>query len=711
MNLDSFLSFVKKNISYFSQEELQFVLDGKYKELILSMNNKASNDKKNKKKYKKIINFFIKFIEDLSKNSYKYNYNKANSFKEFKYWYDFYVDNKLFSQAKNIIDQMENKKIWDKKISKLKKNLEKNEIAYEKEYKRIEGSMKKENIIRSIEYMVKSWEHQKALMFAIKSMKIYPNDKKLQYYIDEIHNLKSSNLNINVEKNDDFLSKVWMLDYVSKKELDKKDLKEIYKKIDFLIKIKDWENWLKFVSYLKDTRNIKDKKIVNSFNKFVQIKNKHQKQQQYQQFNVELKTVQLMLKNKQYKDALLRANMLLRKYPFVKKKSLFSIIKKIQKRMSSYKKTSQESSIDKFLMKISVLNKKWMYEFYQKMAWFLKSKIDIKTTLNIIYHQSKDLWLKKFVGDLLNWIDSWMTLSESMWFYKQIWQLDIALIKVWENTWKLATLFENIYTTKKEEDERRKKIKSIMIYPSIVISIAILIFIWLLIFIIPKFVWLFENLGVDLPYLTQKILQLSNFVQTKWYLVVLFMFWFFIFYKLFSKTNPGKYFNSYLALNLPVFNKIAPVKYLVYFTSNLSLLLKSWVSITESLDIIIYWTENVLFKDEFTRLKFELEWWLSLWKAIWIWDVQEIWNYSNRYIPIDIAYTMDIWDKTWQLSSLLEEISDKYDQELKLTIKNLQNLIEPFVILLIWSIVLLFALSVFLPLIQMYDAVWSKWWL
>ena len=711
MYLNTFLKFIKNNIDFFSEYEIKLIIDGKYNELLLKLNDKALKDKKNKKKYEKIIFFFIKFIEDLSKNAYKYNYNKANNFKGLKYWFDFYIDNKLFLQAGKVIKDMDKKEIDPKKISKLVNIFKKEKQKYQKEYKKISNNVQKEDIINTIENMVKSWEHQKALILAIQAIKIYPNKKKLQKYIDKINDIKTSKLDINLEQNNVFLSKIWMLDLLKKKEITKNDLKTIYKKLNFFLRIKDWENWLNFIHYLKDTFNIEDKKILIFFNKFIKVKNRVQKQQQYRQFNVEIKTIQLMTKNKQYKDALLRANMLLRKYPFVKKKLLFVLIKKIQKKMSSYKKRSKQSLIDKILMNISSLNKKWLYEFYQKMAWFLKSKIDIKTTLNIIYHQSKDLWVKKFVNDLINWIDAWMSLSENMWFYKKIQQIDIALIRVWENTWKLATVFENIYITKKEEDTRRKKIKSIMIYPSVVISITILIFIWILVFIIPKFVWLFEWIGMPLPYLTQKILDLSNFVQTKWYIIIFFIIWFIVFYKLFSKTTSGKYCNSYLTIHLPIIKKIISKQYLVYLTSNLSLLLKSWVSLTESLDIIIYWTTNMLFKDEFIRLKFEIEWWLSLWKAVWIWDIQKIWNYSNKYIPIDVAYTMDIWEKTWQLSSLLYDISQKYDEDLKLIIKNLQDLIEPFVIVLVWWIVLLFAISIFLPLLQMYNAIGHKWWL
>jgi len=711
MNLNTFLDFIKDNIDFFSQDEIELIIKGKYNEILLIFNNKASLDQKNAKKYKKIISFFITFIEDISKSAYKYNYNKAETFKELKYWFDFYMNNKLFSQAQNVINNMNNKKVNPKKISKIVNIFEKEKKTYEKEYKKVVNNLQKQTFLNSIENMVKSWEYQKALMLVIQAIKIYPNEKIFQEYIDKIHNLKTSKFDINLENHDSFLSKIGMLDLIKKDVITKNDLNKIYKKLNFLLKIKDWENGLNFVSYLTSYFKIEDKKILKFLNVFIKLKNKNQTQKQYQQFNIELKTVQLMIKNKQYKDALLRTNMLLRKYPFVKKKHLFSIIKDIQKKMLSNKKISNETSIDRFLIRIANLNKKWLYEFYQKMAWFLKSKIDIKTTLNIIYHQTKTLWLKNFVNDLINWIESWMNLSESMWFYKQVEQLDLALVRVWENTWKLSNVFENIYFTKKEEDSRRKKIKSIMIYPSIVIGITILIFIWLLVFIIPKFVLLFEWLGAKLPYLTQKIIQLSIFVQTKWYILIFSLIWFIVFYKLFYKTKWWKYFNSYLAIHLPIIKLIITKKYLVYFTSNLALLLKSWVSITESLDIIIYWIENILLKNELLRLKFEIEWWLSLSKAIWLWDIQDIWNYWNKYIPIDIAYTMDIWDKTWQLSSLLDEIAQKYDEDLKLTIKNLQNLIEPFIIILIWWIVFLFAISIFLPLIQMYDAVWNKWWL
>jgi len=156
MNLNVFLNFLKDNINFFSEDDIKLIVSGRYNELLLKLNNKASTDKKNKKKYEKIINFFIKFIEDLSKNEYKYNYNKATNFKELKYWFDFYCDNKLFSQAENVIKHMQEKNIDPKKIKKLTNIVKNEKQKYQREYKNVVHKLQKENIINAIENMVKS---------------------------------------------------------------------------------------------------------------------------------------------------------------------------------------------------------------------------------------------------------------------------------------------------------------------------------------------------------------------------------------------------------------------------------------------------------------------------------------------------------------------------------------------------------------------------
>jgi len=248
----------------------------------------------------------------------------------------------------------------------------------------------------------------------------------------------------------------------------------------------------------------------------------------------------------------------------------------------------------------------------------------------------------------LEWLESGLKLSEVMAWYPIVWKRDISLIKIAEKTGKLDLIFNNIAQEYKESENRKKKIKSVMIYPTIVITVTIAIFIWLLIFIVPKFVKFFGEVWVELPLITRIVIWLSNWLKTNYIIFIWMVIWFIILLKLFLSTEVWKWVKSYLTLKLPVFKEIAYRNNIIYFTSNLWLLLKAWVPLLEALDIIIEWMENKIYKRELKRIRHEVEIWVTIWKAIGIGELSDRVKYTNTLIPIDVAYAIDIWEKTWR---------------------------------------------------------------
>lgn len=710
MNFDKFLSFIWDNLDILQIEEIKFIVHGKYNELFKTLNQRYKTEKnnKNKEKIENIIVFLTEFIQDYQENRYKYNPDFSVEFDHYAYWFDFYIKNKFLPNAKNIIWIMRNKFIdREKDVSKLEKKLNNFEKKYMDEYGKIKVVVDKNNKLKHIELLVGQWQFGEAMHECIKYLQDYPNDQKVQKYLKKIDELKSSNVMEIIDVNYEFFEKVWLLNLTKTNKLQKSDVSDIYKKMDFLIKTKDHESGLMLIKYLKDRFNIEDPKIAKYNAKFLEIRSNKQKSSQEEEYKLELKSLKLLYENKQYQDAIIKANTILKKYPLVDKNYILTLLSKVNKEKNNLLKARSKSKFEIWFEELQIksanMNKKWLYWFYEKMAWFLRAKMDLKLTLQVIYYQARDYGVKKFVKSILEWIDNWIKISELLRWNSVVGRLDVSLIKIWETTWKLWDMFQAIYKSKKEEDDRNKKIKWMMIYPIVVITVTVGIFIWLLIYIIPKFTSFYGSMWMDLPALTLFMIAASDFLRTQWYILIWIIFVLSIWIKMLKRTEYWQYLFSALSLKVPVFKLLSFKKEVIYFSWNVSLLLKSWINLLEALDLVIYWTDNLLFKDEYRRIRFELETWVNFSKAVWLWKLEDIWEYNNIYIPIDLAYAIDIWEKTWQLGELLSDVSIRYDEDLQQLIKNLQSLMEPFIIVLLWVVVLIFVASIFLPLMNMYN--------
>lgn len=714
MNYDKFLVFVQKNIEYFQKDDIKLIIEGKYFTLFDKFKKRVliEKDRKKKDKLYNILIYFSEFFHDYKKKAYRYQYIKSEKPDHFMYWFNFYFSNKLIKKAEEVVFDMKKKFPNYKSIEKLEKKINRNKKEYENELNEIKINVEKNNKLKYIERLMWEWNYWFAMSEILRFIQDYPEDKFIWKYIKKIDMLKSNNLVENIEISKNYFEKVWLLSLTKKSELKWSDLGEIYKKLDLLFKKKDYEWWLSLIKYIKEKFSIDDLKLLKYRTKFNELNKKKQQIKQKEEYNLEYKSLKMLLKNNQLEEALIKANTILKKYPLISKKEILSIVRRIKIRKDEiFKKKDTKTKIDLFfenlMNKLNSLNKKWLYQFYQKMSWFLNAKMDLKLSLQVIFFQTKDSWLKRFIKDILDGIDSGMKLSEVMKWYDIVWKLDVSLIKIWESTWKLWDMFNTIAITYKENNERKKKIKGVMIYPSIIICVTILIFIWLLVFIIPKFVTLFEQVNMKLPFITQLMINMSNFIREKWYIVIAWIIWIILFYITFNQTRTWKYFFSHISLRIPVMKEMLKKKYIIFFSWNLGMLLKSWINLLEALDLIIYWTDNLLFQDEFKRIRFELETWISFSKSVWLWSISEVWNYHNNYVPIDLAYAIDVWERTWQLWDLLLEVSKRYDDDLKVMIKNLQSLMEPFIIILVWWIIFMFVVSVFLPMVQMYNVIWK----
>jgi len=356
---------------------------------------------------------------------------------------------------------------------------------------------------------------------------------------------------------------------------------------------------------------------------------------------------------------------------------------------------------------ISLFNSVWkkeLWQFINKLSIFLNSWIDIKWALAILIKQTKNPYMQKIVKEIRQNIDHWISISETMSNYPKVFDnLTISLINVWEQTWQLWLILEELDLTLLDNIELKWKVKWAMIYPMILLTLTIMMVVFMMIFIIPRITESFNKAWSELPALTQFVVGVSDFLIWKWYILLAELFAFIFIMKMINRTYYWKIFFAALFTKLPIFGFIVKQSNVIYFIKAFTLLQNSWVLLLDAIKTSSRVVPNLLYKRELIRVKNEVEVWLTISKALWLNLEYETSIYHNELFSEEFAYVVSTWEETWSLSKSLEKIWKNYNKELQRYIWNLSSMMEPVIIVIVWFLVGTIVIAIMLPFFKLGD--------
>lgn len=356
----------------------------------------------------------------------------------------------------------------------------------------------------------------------------------------------------------------------------------------------------------------------------------------------------------------------------------------------------------KDIVLFSSISKKEIWGFVNKMAIFINSWIDIKSALTIVIKQIKNPRLKDIIIEMRLNIDHWITMAETMQKYPKVFDsLVTALLWVWEKTWQLWRILWELDKNLLDNIEIKWKVKGAMVYPAILITLTIWVVIFMMLFIVPKITETFTKANVELPALTQLIVNVSNFFKNDYLILIWMIMLIVILTKIIKKTNIGRIAFAKLAISLPIIWTILKQSNTIYFIRSFTILLDSWVLLLDALKISSDVVTNLIYKKEVIRIKNEVELWLPISKSLWLNLDYEESLYLNKLFSEDFAYVVSTWEETWTLSDSLKKIWSNYDIELKRKIANLSASLEPIIIVIVWFFVWTIVIGIMLPFFEM----------
>ncbi len=339
-----------------------------------------------------------------------------------------------------------------------------------------------------------------------------------------------------------------------------------------------------------------------------------------------------------------------------------------------------------------------IWQFINKLWNFLNSWVDLKTAFSIIVKQIQNPKLKQIVNEIKLNLDHWLSISETLRQYSKYFDtLIISLIEVWEKTWNLPRVITELDKKLLESIELKSKIKWALIYPIILIFITISMVIFMLTFILPKITESFTKTQVEIPGITQFLINISNFITWHYIILIMILIFLTIFFLIFRTTYLWKVINWYIALRLPIFWNIIRQEQIILFINSFSLLLWSWVLMIEALETISNVLTNIHFKKDVIRIKNEVETWVKLSNAMWLTVNNKEVIFSNQYFPEELVHMISVWEETGTISKNIEKVWINYSKELKRYISNLMTLLEPFIIVFVWVIIWFIVVAMMLP--------------
>jgi len=240
----------------------------------------------------------------------------------------------------------------------------------------------------------------------------------------------------------------------------------------------------------------------------------------------------------------------------------------------------------------------------------------------------------------------------------------------------------------------RKKIKSAMAYPMVLMGITVIAFFGLMIFIIPQIGKIVTDLGgadAKLPGLTLAMLAISGFVTSYWYLIFIFTAAAIIGFSRYIKTKKGKYRFHYALTVIPIVRTVIKKISVAHFARTFSALIEAGVSMLEAIDVTSRAVGNVIYENALIQAEIEVKNGKSLSSVIM----------ANPLFPPIVSQMLLVGEETGQTDKVLVKVAEFYEEEVDITIASLGTIIEPVMIVIMGGMVGLIAASVMLPIAGM----------
>lgn len=351
---------------------------------------------------------------------------------------------------------------------------------------------------------------------------------------------------------------------------------------------------------------------------------------------------------------------------------------------------------------IGSVKQKEIVQFTRQLSTLQDAGLPILRSLRILEQQQKPGMLRLILRNVADDIEGGSTLSEAMARQPKAFdRLYCNMVAAGESGGVLDVILQRLADFMEKAQRLKRKVIGAMIYPSVVISFAVLIVAGIMVAVVPKFKEIFKDFGTELPSMTLMLMGVSEWFVSGtppgWVLLLFSPLGFFLLMKLLKQSQSGRYFVDALKLKIPILGTILAKSSVARFTRTLGTLLAAGVPILEAINITKDTSGNEVYARALASVHDE---------------IREGESFANplraaKICDSIVVNMIDVGEETGDLDKMLMKIADNYDEEVETLVDSLVSMLEPVMVVVLGGIVGFIVIALFLPLVHLINSVSS----
>lgn len=333
--------------------------------------------------------------------------------------------------------------------------------------------------------------------------------------------------------------------------------------------------------------------------------------------------------------------------------------------------------------------------FCRQFSSITRAGVTIIETLNMLADQTENVKMQKALRAARADVEKGESFAAALSRHPKVFpELMVQMAKAGEASGSLDTAMERMAVQFEKSAKTQALVKKAMIYPVVVACVAVAVVIVMLVVVIPRYMDMFGELGVDLPAITKAVIALSTFIQHFWFIIIPIIIALLAVLKAYGRTDSGKHVFGGLQLKIPAIKNLVVKSACSQMARTLSTLLVAGVPLTEAVDIVADTMPNIWFKEALKDALGQIVIGVPLSQPL----------QTCGLFPPMVYHMIHIGEEAGSTEEMLNKLADYYEEEVEMAVQSLMAAMEPMIIIVLAGIVGILIAAVMAPMVTMYSA-------
>lgn len=334
--------------------------------------------------------------------------------------------------------------------------------------------------------------------------------------------------------------------------------------------------------------------------------------------------------------------------------------------------------------------------FCRQFVSIISAGVSIINALEMMRDQTENKTLKKALGEVYEDVSKGESMAGAMKKHSKVFPSMLCnMVEAGEASGSMEVAFERMAVQFEKENKLKQSVKKAMIYPIVLLVVMVGVLFLMMIWVIPNFMGMFAELDTELPPITQAVVNMSDFVIAKWWLILLVVAAAIALFKAYAASPSGKFVLGGIALKIPVFGKLQTKSECARLGRTLCTLLGAGVPMMDAIEITGRSMENVHYKKAMMDAKDQVMRGMALSRPL----------KTCGLFPPMVVHMVSIGEETGNIETMLENVANYYEDDVQVATEQVMALMEPMIIVVMAIVVGVLIMAIMQPMLTLYESI------